>query len=60
MIINFIKTKIINYVEDFGKNSNPKKVKIRIQKMLDKLIKNHSVYHIHRVFEKLDNNKGDN
>ena len=49
----------INYCEDFGKNSNPKKVKVRIQSKLDKLIKHHNLYHIHRVFEKLDKNKGD-
>ena len=51
----------INYVEDFGKNSNPKKVRVRVQSMVEKLIKNHNLYHIHRVFEKLDNtnNKDD-
>ena len=47
----------INYEEDFGKHSNPKKVKIRVQKMVDKLIKSHNVYHIHRVFEQLDKGK---
>ena len=46
----------INYCEDFGKNSNPKKVRARVQSMIEKLIKNHNIYHIHRVFEKLDNN----
>ena len=51
----------INYCEDFGKNSNPKKVRARVQSMIEKLIKNHNLYHIHRVFEKLDtSNKGDN
>ena len=47
----------INYEEDFGKHSNPKKVKIRIQNMLNKLIKSHNVYHIHRVFEQLNKDK---
>ena len=42
----------INYCDDFGKNSNPKKVKTRVQSMVEKLIKNHNLYHIHRVFEK--------
>lgn len=47
----------INYVEDFGKNSNPKKVKARVIAMMDKLIKHHNTYHIHRVFEQLNGNK---
>lgn len=44
----------LNYTEDFGKHSNAKKVRTRVNTMLDKMIKNHTLYHIHRVFEKLD------
>lgn len=47
----------INYMEDFGKNTTTKKIKVRVQKMMDKLIKHHNLYHIHRVFEKLDQEK---
>ena len=47
----------INYMEDFGRHSTPKKVKVRVQNMLNKLIKHHGIYHIHRVFEKLDEEK---
>lgn len=47
----------INYEEDFGKNTTTKKIKIRVQKMMDKLIKHHNLYHIHRVFEKLNQEK---
>ena len=28
----------INYVDDFGKHSNPKKIKVRVQAMINKLI----------------------
>ena len=44
----------IVYTEDFGKNTTIKKVKIRVQKMIEKLIRNHNVYSIHKLFEKLD------
>ena len=44
-------------MEDFGKNTTTKKIKIRVQKMMDKLIKHHNLYHIHRVLEKLDQEK---
>lgn len=47
----------INYCDDFGKNSNPKKVKARVESMIDKLIRRHNTYHIHRVFEQLDKEK---
>lgn len=46
----------INYVDDFGKNSNPKKVKVRVQSMIEKLIRNHTLYHIHKVFKQMDEN----
>ena len=44
----------INYVDDFGKNSNPKKVKVRVHAMVEKLIRNHTLYHIHKVFKQMD------
>ena len=47
----------INYVEDFGKHSTPKKVRVRVQNMIEKLINKHNTYHIHRVFEQLDKGK---
>ena len=44
----------IVYTEDFGKNTTVKKIKVRVQKMVEKLIHNHNIYAIHRLFEKLD------
>ena len=47
----------INYVTDFGRHSTPKKIKVRVQNMLNKLIKSHTTYHIHKVFKSLDEEK---
>ena len=44
----------IVYTQDIGKNANPKKVKVRVQKMVDKLVKSHNVYSIHKTLEKLN------
>lgn len=47
----------IVYTEDFGKNTTTKKIKIRVQKMIEKLIRSHNVYSIHKLLEKLDGGK---